>query len=81
MSPVNSSISTGSTSVNCGQQIPTKYHSSEESREETSALPAIIKDQIQSTVGQSILEYADKKDSFYPDYPPVKLLTCHNIDA
>ncbi len=77
MSPVNSSITTGNTNVNCVD--PTPVPSCEvlsaaptPSRNVRSPLPTVIKDQIQDTcIGQAILEYADRKECFYPDYPTV----------
>ena len=37
---------------------------------EESSLPPLIKEQIHDKfIGNAILEYADKRDSFYPHYP------------
>ena len=72
MSPVNSLITTSNTNVNCVH--PTSVPSCEvlsaaptQSKNVYSPLPTVIKDQIQDTcIGQAILEYADRKECFYP---------------
>ena len=73
MSPVNSSIITGS--VSCGHPISCSDQSGHAPEE------LATKDQL-DTVGQTILEYAEKEDPFYPSYPSVGLtviITCmHN---
>ena len=66
-----SAVGTGSAHCNCSIDLdPGNAADSSRHADEESTLPSVIKEQIESKfIGKAILEYAEKRAPFYPQYP------------
>ena len=84
MSPVNSSITTGNVDSTApfvvvndasNPELPLTSIENKKPTASQDQLPIAVKNEIGGEIGQSILEYADRKEIFYPDYSSVSSLT------